>query len=871
MTKIRHLENRESDHFYFIQAFIKMVALPILVLGVLLLFLNFAQAEVVAINSPLTWRLDNLGEYSLPALSAGGVYATDQFVATKGQIIAITVNWESKGKIVMEVSADNGLNFTPVVNGVPLKNGFVRGDRIRWRAKALSDDAQLSAVKISYTDTSGIKGDFGEPLLSGYKYRKPFFVRNNSADDLYNFQMKIKIGESELTKGVGLNASARAKDDFSDIRFTAADAQTILPYYLENVEGESPNRIATVWVRIPQVPKESQLKLYLYYGNSYAESLSSGENTFDFFDDFKDASLNMDKWITYIEKNGSLQVNNGFLKLDAAEAITKEFLFKEGIVEYFCEVESGLENSLNLRNKNNNSYDIPSWVAYSSVYKGAEHCIAVDGIVKNNDAAATPPVAGGKYDYRLDAEGDNIIFERYDSVSKEKQASAAYKVEPALKEGYLSLRSGGDGNGKNTIYFGTVRVRKAASVEPVFDKAGKEEPVTLPVFVNTSLSAKGNLVLNPDAKSGYYIWQDISSGELTRILIPDWRVDSSERAELDVKISADKGESYKSGCEKGKFYYSSKNDFNAGTNLQVRVDLSRDSLFQASSGLSAISLDYRPGRVNVISPNGKEVWGAGTNKKITWSALDYESVYPFDIAYSMDAGKTYVEIIANKNNDGAYIWSVPDKASKRVRVKVSDSLDKSVFDTSDSLFSIIAIEPEDKADKATEALKAEKLKAEEKAKAAAEAEALDIDLERYTVDLNKLLEAGKRGGRQLYDVLIKLGDNVISDPEKDKGSYKEGDIIAIVPAGHKWSETERNSFLIVQLYLAENQVGELLQPKEISEGTDKDGNPITKMLRIRARGIDLAKFGLKPGMKNREAKLEKIKKAIKDKKLLQEE
>ena len=672
-------KNRDSDHFF------KMVAVPIFIL--VLSFFTAAQAEVAIVSAPLTWGPDNSSEYLLPALS-GGRYATDQFVATKGQVSAIIMNWESKGKIEMEVSADNGLHYTPVVNGVPLKSGFVNGDRIRWRAKALSDDAQLISVKISYTDTSGIKGDFGEPLLSGYQYRKAFSIKNNSAEDLYNYQLKLRIGESELTQGVGLNTSARAKDDFSDLRFTATDAQTILPYYLENIEGESPNRVAIVWVKIPQMLKGSLLKLYLYYGNSEAEGISDGNKTFDFFDDFEALSLDQDKWVIHIDKNGSQQLNGGLLKLDAAEVITKDYIFKEGIVEYSAEVASGFENSLNLRNKNNNSYDIPNWVAYSSVYKGAEHCIALDGIVKSNDATATPTVAGGKYDYRLGIEGGNFVFERYDSLSKERQASTVYKAEAVAKEGYLSLRSGGDGNGKNTIYFSSVRVRKAASVEPTFYAAGTEETVSLPVFSGTVISSKGNLSLAPDAKSGYYISQDISAAEPVRIIIPDWRMDSSDKTYFNFKVSADKGESYRSGCEKEKFYYASKKDFKAGTNLRARVDLSRDTLAQVSSGVSLISLDYRPGRISVIAPNGGEAISYGSQRDITWSAQEYEPSYPMNIYFSADSGRNYLTVAQALPNSGGYAWSVQAPETRRGLIKVADALDEQVFDVSDKFFRI---------------------------------------------------------------------------------------------------------------------------------------------------------------------------------------
>jgi len=54
---------------------------------------------------------------------------------------------------------------------------------------------------------------------------------------------------------------------------------------------------------LPQVP-EGGLKIYLYYNNPDAEGLSSGEDVFDFFDDFAQDELDMEKWETYTDLGG---------------------------------------------------------------------------------------------------------------------------------------------------------------------------------------------------------------------------------------------------------------------------------------------------------------------------------------------------------------------------------------------------------------------------------------------------------------------------------------------------------------------------------------------------------------------------------------
>jgi len=795
-----------------------------LIVAVLLGVFSYAYADVATLISPLTWRLDNSGAFSFPK-AGNGVYAPNDFVATPGQISSITVNWEAEGEINFEVSADNGLHYYPVVNGLPLKAGFVSGNRLRWRATELSENAKLSSVKISYTDSSKVLGNFGEPVLSEFKYRKEISIKNLSGKVLYNYQMKFNIGENSQVKLADFDCAGRLQSDFKDIRFTANDRETALPYYMESLEGVSPKRLAAVWVKVPQIPKNG-ISIYLYYGKDKAEDLSDPEKTFDFFDDFKGKELDLIKWNVHPEQKGSYSVDNGKIKLDAAEIVTKEFKFKEGIVEYLCELGSGFENSLSVRETNIKSYDNPDWSAYSSIYKGAEHCVAVDNIVKADDTAAKPAVTGGQYNYRVNLEAGKVIFERFDSSFKELEASASYQITPEPKAGYLSLRSGGDGSGKNNIYFGPLRVRKTTSIPPSLEKVGSEEAVSLPVFSNTKLSNKGKIILSPGTSEGYYISEGIYSPFDINVLILKWEVLFDKN--LSVGFSTDRGASYKKPCEKGRFFYSSKRDFSASTNLKFRLDLSGGN--DPSGGISQFSLDYRPGKVNLIAPNGKEEWGAGTKKKIMWSALDYELIFPFEISYSTDKGKTFIDIIQDKENDGKFIWTVPNDLSNSVKIKISNSLDKSNYDISDSYFSIVANET------------AQDLEQDQLAEEVALVQVEDVE----DADKKEITGSKLRPDTRLYDVLIKVGDNHSPDPEEDaKACYKNGDVVRVEPAGHIWGADERTNFLIIQLYLTENEVQALIKPKQITTGRlDASGRPIMEQAARKRYKLDLDKLGM---------------------------
>jgi len=58
----------------------------------------------------------------------------------------------------------------------------------------------------------------------------------------------------------------------------------------------NPNSV--LWVKVPSIPAGSTKTIYMYYGNPSATPMSNGDNTFIFFDDFNDNSLDLAKWQT---------------------------------------------------------------------------------------------------------------------------------------------------------------------------------------------------------------------------------------------------------------------------------------------------------------------------------------------------------------------------------------------------------------------------------------------------------------------------------------------------------------------------------------------------------------------------------------------
>ncbi len=103
--------------------------------------------------------------------------------------------------------------------------------------------------------------------------RKTVTINNTlNLNNLTSYQVKVNVQyDSDM------------KDDFSDLRFTDSDSQTLVPYW---VESKVPSDSAVVWVNVPSISASSTKTIYMYYGNPSASSISEPDNTFDLFVNF---------------------------------------------------------------------------------------------------------------------------------------------------------------------------------------------------------------------------------------------------------------------------------------------------------------------------------------------------------------------------------------------------------------------------------------------------------------------------------------------------------------------------------------------------------------------------------------------------------
>ncbi|MFN8547163.1 MAG: T9SS type A sorting domain-containing protein [Candidatus Eisenbacteria bacterium] len=95
--------------------------------------------------------------------------------------------------------------------------------------------------------------------------------------------------------------------------------------------------------------------------------------------------------------------------------------------------------------------------------------------------------------------------------------------------------------------------------------------------------------------------------------------------------------------------------------------------------------------VTLTSPNGGEVWKAGSSHNITWTANDNTGVTAVDLAWSSDGGATFPNVIATGlTNSGSFAWTVPNAptGTARVRATARDANSNSAADASDANFTI---------------------------------------------------------------------------------------------------------------------------------------------------------------------------------------
>ncbi len=90
--------------------------------------------------------------------------------------------------------------------------------------------------------------------------------------------------------------------------------------------------------------------------------------------------------------------------------------------------------------------------------------------------------------------------------------------------------------------------------------------------------------------------------------------------------------------------------------------------------------------ITVVAPNGNETWQVGTQYEIKWTSANLTG--PVKIEYSIDGNATHLNVINSTNNDGSYMWTVPNTPSTQCVIIIWDATDGTPADISDVMFTI---------------------------------------------------------------------------------------------------------------------------------------------------------------------------------------
>ncbi|MDR3666668.1 MAG: hypothetical protein P4L35_07495 [Ignavibacteriaceae bacterium] len=108
----------------------------------------------------------------------------------------------------------------------------------------------------------------------------------------------------------------------------------------------------------------------------------------------------------------------------------------------------------------------------------------------------------------------------------------------------------------------------------------------------------------------------------------------------------------------------------------------------AVSDSSFVIYNTVPKHISVISPNGGELWQAGTTQVINWSSTGVTAV---NIDFTINNGINWNPIIANTPSTGYYSWTqIPNSPSANCSIRITDVSDSTVTVKSNSVFSIVS-------------------------------------------------------------------------------------------------------------------------------------------------------------------------------------
>jgi len=344
--------------------------------------------------------------------------------------------------------------------------------------------------------------------LDSWTYRKKVTITGQAGAGT-NYQVRLKVGESSGSAGVNFHTEGNSSDfpsdknDSGDLRFTSSDGTTLLDFWVEQVTGTTPNRIAYIWLEVADSLETNQ-DVYCYYGKSGADNVSNGENTFLFYDGFDDESLNTDKWEWVRESVGNW--DEGVTSPDELNIKTTDTEFWNGTwtapilkrktaitVDHEALVHLKFSPTTNYHNAGMINYSSDTnWVYFLRQYGGGQHI----GFAKNTATTIqTINYTGTNFWIGL-----RKVSTTYNGLygTDSFTLSVSNAGTNTITNEYLGLLVFDTSSGAPQInaIFDDFIVKKYVATEPTYSSAGAEESHFITKTITSVAHIKGNITQN---------------------------------------------------------------------------------------------------------------------------------------------------------------------------------------------------------------------------------------------------------------------------------------------------------------------------------------------------------------------------------------
>jgi len=475
--------------------------------------------------------------------------------------------------------------------------------------------------QIHYRWRNDDAGELGVWWDSDWNYRKQLTISAGTGAGT-DYQIKLNIGESSGSSGADFHLEGHIQSDFDDLRFVDDDDATELSYWIEEITGTSPNQTAAVWVKV-QDDLDSDVNIFVYYGNDSAISASNGGNTFMFFDDFDDGDAT-----GWTEHNGTWSVvdlGGNYRYYQSANTATYlrtsngESTWTDYILETKIRIASGGSTGgfagvlLRFQDENNHyavilddrpddSIWIRKWVGGS--YSGSEWT----DVTFDRDTW---------YNLRAYVSG-NTVGTYFEGITHEYTFTN-------FANGKIALVMHG-----TQAYYDDIRVRKYASSEPAFFSAASEE--------------------TPEAGATWAANEDTELNDLAKGTIKRLRIEISNeggQTASDVTYRLEVSEANPSTCSAGTYERVSTDADWEMVDSSYFTD--GDPTVNASDGLTDENITFVPGELKDIG----DQTGAITLTTTQFTEIEYS----VQATASATGGATYCFRLTNAGSTTNFTYT----------------------------------------------------------------------------------------------------------------------------------------------------------------------------------------------------------------------